>query len=207
MPLVHLILSPYCLGSLPHLFPAFIWVRFGETKPLFWFGVYLFTWSHAWHYYLSLLFILYPYPYIFGFFPCSSNSNFPLLFPLFLLLTVWTPLLGFVSFPPHTVSQRSFMNHLALVHAMEAQVLSSPLHLMFTGSNCTVRRIQQGHITPAICHSYRWNHLCHWIPAHLLQDWNQENSSSFWWKQKFWEVRSRAQAEFSSPGKAPLHQW
>lgn len=70
----------------------------------------------------------------------------------------------------------------------------------------SVERIQQGHITPAIWYSYRWKHLCHWIPAHLLQGWNHKNSSSFWRKRKFWEVRSWAQVWFSRPGKAPFQQ-
>lgn len=72
---------------------------------------------------VPLSFVLYPYPYIFGFSPCSSNSNFPLLLPVFPLHTLWTPLRGPVSFPTHPASQISFKNHLALACSESADAL------------------------------------------------------------------------------------
>lgn len=203
MPLVPLIISPYCPGSLPHLFPGFVLVRFGEPKaPVIYLVSFLSPPS-----FLTLHIDPYPSCCIpihkcLGFSPALPTPTSLYCF----LLILWTPLLGLIWFPTHPFSQIFFMNHLALLHAVKAQMPHSLSHLMLTGSNCMVRRIQQGHITPAICYSYRWKHLCHWIPAYLLQGWNPENSSSFWQKQKFWEARSQAQVGFSSPGKAPFQQ-
>lgn len=112
MPLVPLILSSYCPGSLPHLFPGFVWVRFGEPKPCTALIYFILGFIHLFYsvsclappsflalHIVHLSFVPYPYPYMFGFSPCSSNSNFP-LFLVFLLRTLWTPRSRFTSYPP-----------------------------------------------------------------------------------------------------------
>lgn len=84
------------------------WAKALQSLSLFW-GLFIYLVSClAPPSFLALLTVplslmLYPYPYMFGFFPCSSNSNLPLLFPVFFLLTLWTPLLGLTSFPTHPV--------------------------------------------------------------------------------------------------------